>query len=57
LPARAQATLDQKRASSAKLPPGDSATARFALANLAPLVFWSAIDGWVRGSLTLYAGR
>ena len=29
----------------------------FALANLAPLVFWSAIDGWVRGSLTLYAGR
>jgi NADH-quinone oxidoreductase subunit N len=29
----------------------------FALANLAPLLFWSSIEGWVRGSLTLYAGR
>jgi NADH-quinone oxidoreductase subunit N len=29
----------------------------FALANLLPLLFWGRIDGWVRGSLTLYAGR
>jgi NADH-quinone oxidoreductase subunit N len=29
----------------------------FALANVLPLLFWSRIDGWVRGSLTLYAGR
>jgi NADH-quinone oxidoreductase subunit N len=29
----------------------------FALANLLPLLFWSRVEGWVRGSLTLYAGR
>ena len=29
----------------------------FALANLLPLLFWSRIEGWVKGSLTLYAGR
>jgi NADH-quinone oxidoreductase subunit N len=29
----------------------------FAAANLLPLLFWSWIDAWVKGSLTLYAGR
>ena len=29
----------------------------FALANVLPLLFWSRIEGWVNGSLTLYAGR
>ena len=29
----------------------------FALANLAPVFFWSGIDSWTRGSLVLYAGR
>ena len=29
----------------------------FALANLLPLLFWARIEGWVKGSLTLYAGR
>jgi NADH-quinone oxidoreductase subunit N len=29
----------------------------FAAANLAPLLFWSRIDTWVKGSLALYAGR
>jgi NADH-quinone oxidoreductase subunit N len=29
----------------------------FAVANIVPLLFWGAIDGWARGSLTLYAGR
>jgi NADH-quinone oxidoreductase subunit N len=29
----------------------------FALANLVPLLFWSRIEAWTRGSLVLYAGR
>jgi NADH-quinone oxidoreductase subunit N len=29
----------------------------FAAANVVPLLFWSAIDGWARSSLTLFAGR
>jgi NADH-quinone oxidoreductase subunit N len=29
----------------------------FALANLLPLLFWSRIDSWAKGSLVLYAGR
>jgi NADH-quinone oxidoreductase subunit N len=29
----------------------------FAIANIVPLLFWDAIDGWARGSITLYAGR
>jgi len=29
----------------------------FALANIAPLFFWSGIESWTRGSLVLYAGR
>jgi NADH-quinone oxidoreductase subunit N len=29
----------------------------FALANVAPLLFWSGIDSWARGALVLYAGR
>jgi NADH-quinone oxidoreductase subunit N len=28
-----------------------------AVANLAPLGLWRAVDGWVRGALSLYAGR
>jgi NADH-quinone oxidoreductase subunit N len=31
--------------------------AAFALANVLPLLFWSRIEDWVRGSLTLYAGQ
>jgi NADH-quinone oxidoreductase subunit N len=29
----------------------------FAAANIAPLLFWSVIDGWTRSTLSLYAGR
>jgi NADH-quinone oxidoreductase subunit N len=29
----------------------------FAAANLLPLLFWSRIEDWARGALTLYAGR
>jgi NADH-quinone oxidoreductase subunit N len=29
----------------------------FALANLVPILFWSAIESWARGALVLYAGR
>jgi NADH-quinone oxidoreductase subunit N len=29
----------------------------FVAANVVPLLFWSAIDGWARHSLLLYAGR
>jgi NADH-quinone oxidoreductase subunit N len=29
----------------------------FAAANIVPLLFWSRIDEWARGALTLYAGR
>jgi hypothetical protein len=29
----------------------------FVVANVVPLLFWSAIDGWARQSLLLYAGR
>jgi NADH-quinone oxidoreductase subunit N len=29
----------------------------FALANLLPILFWGAIEGWARGALVLYAGR
>ena len=31
--------------------------AAFALANVAPLLFWERIEGWARGALVLYAGR
>jgi NADH-quinone oxidoreductase subunit N len=31
--------------------------AAFALANLVPLLFWSHIEAWAKGSLVLYAGR
>jgi NADH-quinone oxidoreductase subunit N len=29
----------------------------FALVNLVPILFWSAIESWARGALVLYAGR
>jgi NADH-quinone oxidoreductase subunit N len=29
----------------------------FALANLLPLLFWSRVEAWAHGALTLYAGR
>jgi NADH-quinone oxidoreductase subunit N len=29
----------------------------FVVANVVPLLFWSAIDGWARQSVLLYAGR
>jgi NADH-quinone oxidoreductase subunit N len=41
-----------------RLAPSDLAwVAAFAAANVVPLLFWSAIDGWARQSLLLYAGR
>jgi NADH-quinone oxidoreductase subunit N len=29
----------------------------FALANVAPLLFWTRIEAWARGALVMYAGR
>ena len=31
--------------------------AAFALANIAPILFWTTIESWARGALVLYAGR
>jgi len=40
------------------LAPADQAwLVAFALANLLPLLFWARVEDWVKGSLTLYAGR
>ena len=40
------------------VPPLDQAwLAVFALANLVPLLFWTSIEAWAKGSLVLYAGR
>jgi NADH-quinone oxidoreductase subunit N len=31
--------------------------AAFALANVAPILFWTRIEAWARGALVLYAGK
>jgi NADH-quinone oxidoreductase subunit N len=39
-----------------RLPPADLAwVGALALANILPLLFWSAIEGWARSSLVLFA--